>query len=300
MPSITQLKERIDLHDLAEKLDLERPDANGNYRSPHHDDKNPSLSIYDGGTKWKDHSADEGGSCIDLVMYVENITDTGEAMKRLHDIYGWELDKPDKPSSNRQRSKTEWFADLCLKEPTRCSDYLVKERKISPQVVQHCIDRRTLGFTDYTNAKHQPGELHYGGDAVAFIARNPHTKEAVAIDYRYFDPSLNGDLKTKSVGEKAGVLWVPDFYALKDAHTVVIVESAINVLSVLTAARKGWTAVAIRGTNNQEVDWRFLTGKRVVLGMDNDKPNDKGIRPGAKAAWRVHEELNALNIPACF
>ncbi|HRY16584.1 MAG TPA: hypothetical protein P5330_12020, partial [Candidatus Competibacteraceae bacterium] len=56
---IEDLKRQIgDIHALAERLGLERPDKGGNYRSPHHPDKNPSLQI--GGRKypegWYDHS----------------------------------------------------------------------------------------------------------------------------------------------------------------------------------------------------------------------------------------------------
>jgi hypothetical protein len=63
MASIDDLKSRIDLHDLAEKLGLVRGKGQGNtnYHSPSHPDKSPSLSVYDHGKKWRDHSTNEGG-----------------------------------------------------------------------------------------------------------------------------------------------------------------------------------------------------------------------------------------------
>ncbi|MEI8634691.1 toprim domain-containing protein [Vibrio sp. PP-XX7] len=52
-----------------------------------------------------------------------------------------------------------------------------------------------------------------------------------------------------------------------------------------------------------EIDWRFLKGKRVICCFDNDLPIEKGPRkghrPGPEAAWVVHERCTALNIP-CF
>ena len=84
MASIRELKNRIDLHDLAEKLGLQRPGGTGNYKSPHHADKNPSISIFDGGKAWKDFSGSDGGDCISLVRYVENIDNVPDAMRRLH------------------------------------------------------------------------------------------------------------------------------------------------------------------------------------------------------------------------
>ena len=72
MASIAELKSKINLHDLAERLGFERPLANGNYRCPLRPDKHPSLSIYNNGYSWLDRASGEGGSCIDLVMYMSN------------------------------------------------------------------------------------------------------------------------------------------------------------------------------------------------------------------------------------
>ena len=55
MASINELKQQIDLHDLAERLGLERPGGTGNYRSPGGGDKNPSLSIFAGGKAFNLH-----------------------------------------------------------------------------------------------------------------------------------------------------------------------------------------------------------------------------------------------------
>ncbi|MFX5656496.1 hypothetical protein ABTE24_20190, partial [Acinetobacter baumannii] len=84
---------RIDLHDLAERLGLKRwKGGNANYHSPHHEDKSPSIGIAKDGRSFRDYSA-EGqpharGSCVDLVMWVLGITEVSEAMRWLHDQYG--------------------------------------------------------------------------------------------------------------------------------------------------------------------------------------------------------------------
>jgi hypothetical protein len=86
---IDRLKETIDLHDLAEKLGLERPGgASGNYRSPGHKDSSPSLSIFPAkfATGFKDHSdPDKKGDCVALVQYVEG-GDAVAAVKRLCEL----------------------------------------------------------------------------------------------------------------------------------------------------------------------------------------------------------------------
>ncbi len=58
-----KLNEKIDCEDLALRLGLERPGGKGNFRSPHHADKAPSVSVYqgkDGLSRWQDHSLGSG------------------------------------------------------------------------------------------------------------------------------------------------------------------------------------------------------------------------------------------------
>ncbi|HFD81018.1 MAG TPA: hypothetical protein ENK05_11620 [Gammaproteobacteria bacterium] len=296
MASIEELKQQIDLHDLAEKLGLTRPGGRGNYRSPHHDDKSPSLSIYRNGTRWKDHSTDEGGTCVDLVMYVEGC-DAGTAVRRLHEMYGIPMDRKD--PERRQKSRAEFIAERCLAEAEKAIEYLVG-RGIEEEVVRRAISRKTVGFNTWTSDKVPAGQHGHGGPAAAFIVRTVNPGHVVAVDLRYLDPDLNGGTKTQCQGERAGYPWFSDLHQLKSAHTVYLVESPINALSVESCAMPGVAALAIRGTGNAEnVDLRILQGKKVVLCMDNDEPNEKtGYCPGAKAAWRLYERLTGLNIAA--
>lgn len=303
MATIEELKERIDLHELAEKLDLQRPQKNGNYRSPHHADKAPSLSIYRQGTRWKDHSTGEGGTCVDLVMYVEGC-DAGAAIKRLHELYGIPLSRPEQAQeAPRERSRAEFIAERCLADAVRVTEYLVG-RGISEAVVQQAIQRKTVGFNTWHSEKVEAGQHGHGGPAAAFIVRTMNPGHVVAVDLRYLDPDLNGGTKTQCQGEKQGYPWYMDLHRLKSAHTVYLVESPINALSVESCDMKGVAAVAIRGVGNAEnIDVRFLQGKKVVLCMDNDEPFPPGHPmagrcPGAFAAWRLHEKLVALNISA--
>ncbi len=302
MPDIAQLKQEIDLHDLADRLGLERPGGKGNYRSPHHADKTPSLSISKDGKSFQDFSNDSQlarGSVVDFIMYVEDIMDVGDAMRRLHDIYGLDSDKPNEPK--KDKTLIEWITDRSMAEAHRCTDYLVNKRGIARQVVERCIARRTLGFNDYASTKIEAGQVGHAGPGVAFIVRD-RQGHPVAVDTRYLDPALNGGVKTNSQGEKYGNLWVPDPAKLKQCTHVVVVESAINALTVETYAGRNYTAVATRGTTNPGIDWSILRGKFVIICMDNDDPIEqgpqKGHRPGPEAAWRINEELTALGIPS--
>lgn len=310
MATIEELKTRIDLHDLADWLGLERPgNDRGNYKSPHHDDKSPSLGISKDGRSWRDYSGgkDAAGSCIDLVCYVRSC-DVGEAIKLLHDFTGLPLSKPE-GGEKRERSKAEYIADRCLGNAQAAIDYL-EGRGIHRNVIEAAIKRGAVGFNEWESAKVPEGEPGHGGPAAAFIVKSLNPGHVVAVDLRYLDPARNGNVKTQCQGEKDGYGWTSDIRRLQSAHKVYICESPINALSIECCAMKGVAAFATRGTANVSlIDWSFLRGKQVIICMDNDpplpaalkdgKPNPRaGIRPGLEAAWELHERLTALDISA--
>ncbi|MCP3868335.1 MAG: hypothetical protein GY703_09625 [Gammaproteobacteria bacterium] len=304
MASIQELKNRVDCFQLADELGLVQPAGRGNYKSPHHEDKSPSLSIAKDGRSFKDFSAEgedhSKGSVIDLLMWVEGIVDVSDAIRRLHELFGIPTDPP--PGANRPREKMslpELVASHCFGNTDAAKAYLVDERKLTPRVVDNAIKRKAVGFNDYRKDSVPAGEPTHGGPAVAFIVRAFNPGRVVAVDTRYLDPALNGGLKTQAIGEKYGFPYFTDRRAIERSHTVYIVESPINALTVECADLPGTSAVATRGTGNVDnIDWRFLAGKRVFICMDNDQPNEKGHCPGQAAAWLIHEKLLALNISA--
>ncbi len=303
MITIEALKSRVNIHDLAARLGLVQPEKNGNYRSPHHPDKSPSLQI--GGKKYPDgfydHSSGEGGDCIDLAKYCLNL-DTPDAIRWLAEQYGLD-DAPADDAPQREKSLVEFLADQSRKNPDPAREYLAG-RKIGADVIERAIRSGTVGYNEWHSPSKPAGSVGHGGPATAFVVKTMNPGRIVAVDFRYHDPALNGGVKTKSQGEKVGYPWCSDWRAVQRAHTVLIVESAINALSAETAIEKadflkGWAALATRGTQAIEGgEWRWLRGKRVVLCFDNDPPDHRGKCPGREAAWQLHELLTADNI-AC-
>jgi len=301
MASIEQLKEQVDLHTLAGYLGLKRQGSDGNYHSPAHTDKSASLSVYNDGKAWKDHSTGDGGSCIDLVMYADDeIEDVGQAVRKLHDLFNIPMDEYKKNEPDRKLTLPELIERRSFnpEDLNLAANYLIEERGLTEEVVTKAIARRSVGFNTYTSDTKSPGERFYGGPAVTFFTRTMNPGHVVAADMRYLDPELNGGLKTQCQGEKNGFLWFSDFNKLKSAKRVYVVESPINALSVDVCGLPGTATVATRGASNVGgFDWHFLQGKQVVLCMDNDEPNERtGYCPGALAAWQIHEQLTALNI----
>jgi len=301
MASITELKNQIDLDDLAAKLGLVKPAGNTNYLAPHRKEKAPSLSVYANGTKWKDHGGDgEAGSCIDLVMYVNQV-EAAEAIRWLHEIYGIPMDRPQR-NEPQQKSLAQFIADKCFQNTAPAIEYLTG-RGLSKEIVELAIKKKAVGFNDHigTDKKSKlpipAGKYGHGGPGVAFITRSMNPGRVMAVDMRYFDPELNGGVKTQCQGEKTDYPWYLDLQKLKAAETVYLVESPINALSIEDCNIPKSTAVAIRGaTNIRSMDFRFLIGKRVILGMDNDLPDEFGKRAGTEAAWALYDKLTALNI----
>lgn len=156
MASIDELKQRIDLHDLAERLGIKRGKGGDRalYHSPQHADKSPSLSIYVNhpkyGTGWRDHSAGAGGSCVDLVMYARGGT-VAEAVRYLHEAYALPLDRPT-ATERREKSKIEYIADKCFADRDRAREYLAG-RGISDAAIDAAFQARTLGFNTWTSSK---------------------------------------------------------------------------------------------------------------------------------------------------
>ena len=193
----------------------------------------------------------------------------------------------------------EHVAANCLRRIDEARTYLIDERKLSEAIVERAIRRRAVGFNTWTSDKIPPGEPLHGGPAVAFICRSLNPGRVMAVDTRYLDPELNGGMKTQAIGEKMGTPFFTDRGELERARTVFVLESPINALTAECARIPYSAALATRGTGTVEsIDWRFLVGKRVILCMDNDQPNEKGHCPGQKAAWRLHELLTAQNISA--
>ncbi|WP_011298355.1 toprim domain-containing protein [Cupriavidus necator] len=299
-----QLKRDIDLHDLAVRLDLRRSGAKGNYHSPHHADSNPSLSIFDNGRAWKDWSTETGGSCIDLVRHcLPEVAGPLDAAKLLGDWYGMPMPDREPRSLPTKKSTEEYIAERVRVDPAPAVAYLAS-RGIDETVTRRAIKAGTVGWNTWHSQKVPAGEGGHGGAAAAFIVREAGTGRVVAVDLRYADPALNGNVKTQCHGEKLEYGWTADAMRLRRAHTVYIVESPINALSVESCnLPDGCAAFAIRGiANADKIDWAFLHGKRVLIALDHtDAVNERtGQRAGLAAAWTLSEALTAADIGSMF
>ncbi|WP_249178192.1 toprim domain-containing protein [Burkholderia vietnamiensis] len=224
-------------------------------------------------------------------------------MKYLHEAFGIPYDTPTNTAPAKEKTKLDYIAERSLKDADKVREYLAG-RGISVAAIDAAIKAKTLGFNDYTSSTRKAGEVGYCGPSAAFIVRPINGAEVVAVDMRFIDPALNGDVKTQTQGEKDGHGWTADPRKLDRARRVVLVESSINALSIDSCDIPATAAFSIRGIGNAaNIDFSFLIGKQVVICMDNDEPIAEGKpraghRPGPEAGWLLYERLTALNISA--
>lgn len=310
---VERLKEKISCHDVAEHFKWKRQgtvssDGKAVYFTPWGSKNNGTLSVYERGKAWKDHAEGVHGSVIDLFMRGQGC-DFKEAVRGLSDAFAMPMPRPqgdEGPPPRREDPLHEMIARKCLEAPELALPYLTEERGLTADVVRRAIAAKSLGYNDYRSPKCAPGEPNHGGPGIGFIVRELEGTVA-AVEMRYIDPELNGKVKSKCLGDKAGHAWCADWRNLLSdrVHTVYIVEGPINALSIECAEMPGVAAIATMGTANiASTDWRFLRGKRVLICLDhNDKVHEgggamQGCRPGLYHAWRLHEVLTGFDVAA--
>lgn len=308
MLTLAQLKEKITLPEAAQRLGLVKRGGGELQTWSRQDVSEPEVIINQVQNFWRDARHKNGGHIIDLAMWVLGV-DYPTAEKKLHQLFHLHyLPQTEQEEENSEdANKLRYIADISLAVPGNCKHYLINERGIPQAIVEAGIANKTLGWTNYTNRKIKAGEPHHGGEAVSFLTYQPGTKFLAAVDYRYYDPALNGGMKTKSLGQKNGVFWTLDPRAVRTARTIYVVEGPLDALSIEAAFAndKGVCAIALRGTQ-VSINWQMFLGKTLICCYDKDEPKPDKRNPqgpyrcySAEAEWRIHEACLAAGV-TCF
>lgn len=309
-----------DLHDLADKLGLVAGKGQKGkdrlYHSPHRPDQNPSFSIFvlkNGEMGWKDHtSGEQGGDAISLHKHCRDKS-FGDTVRELAEMYNIPAFVPNTINQpKREKTQVEYIAERVLGGDKDKARKYLNGRGITDKIIDRCFAHKVLGWNTWTSTDPEKpvGTVGHGGEGVAFVVYDRHDKHQIrGVDVRYETPEHNGGVKTNSQGDKDGCPFVVDWARFRAATTVVVVESAINALSVLSAEIKGWDAIAIRGIATvKSLPTDIFTGKFVVLALDYDKPQsdvlpngkpnkDAGKRAGPEAMWELYAHISASGVP---
>lgn len=119
----------LDILEVAERLGVDVSDRGNShcFNSDAHarGDKNPSLSFYDGNTKFKCFACGLGGDTIALVQAYEHIESFPEACRRLAELMGVQLENVQNTGTKKQSKKPNFDYKPAQHEPLRIgSNYL--------------------------------------------------------------------------------------------------------------------------------------------------------------------------------
>lgn len=277
------LKGNLSCIDVARDLGIVlRPDGNGQYRGTsiepgeHHHD-NAFCVTKD---EWFDHTANKGGSVLDLVAYVKygnNDSDNiNEAAKYLADTYGFGYDAQywdtRKKECDEFRAKIEKWHEA-LKHDERALEYL-HGRGINDET----IERYKIGVADVyiSNTKQYEKRL-----SVAYLDVN---RQAVYMASRKLDWATHegspkyhkADAKNKKFlkNQPFGLDTIPQKKA--ERKVLFITEGMFDTLSV---AQEGYSVLSsIGGAFGKENDKKVVetarSFRRVITTYDCDNPNN--------------------------
>lgn len=310
-----QIQARVDCVDLAKRLGLQRrhPDR-GPFMNPRARGVEFSLTCYpkdeSGFSRWECWYREVSGGPIELVCHVRDLDPEREwpqALGEIMQLYGW-MDGPGlDPEQDRAGLIAERALSTARSQPDRRDALLAwldAQHGIPANVALRGIEGGVLGLNDYRNPRYEEGQMFHGGPAAALVAVHPETTKTLAVDLHYLDPALNGGRAESSHREEDGALWCMDWHRFKKAHRVIVLASPLDALAVEACKLPmGTVAVATMGLwGTRSADWRRLMGKQVSIAICPGTPPEvgpgKGYCPGMRAAWRVHEALVALDVPA--
>lgn len=309
-----QIEQRVDCADLAQRLGLERRGERGLFKNPRAKGMEYSISCRpkdgDSGSTWECLDRQVSGGPIELVCHVRDLDgerEWPEAVWTIMELYGW----ADGESLDPEQTQAGLIAERSLRVARADAEqraallaWLEAQHGIPAHIALRAIDAGVLGLNDYRNPRHAEGQMFHGGPAAALVALQPETTNPVAVDLHYLDPAKNGGKAETSHRSEDGALWCMDWQRFKKARKVIVLASPLEALAVECCTLPGGTvAVATMGLWGARcVDWRRLLGKQVVIAFCPGKPAEmgpgKGYCAGARAAWRVHEALVGLDVPA--
>lgn len=223
-------------------------------------DKNPSLSIFPDGDKWKwkDHATGQSGSWIDLYMVARNMSYV-EAVKYLRENFlGAEF-------------------DLSTSEPTQSKKYEVlsiEEKPITRKVIKDFLkDHRKIEHIpnwlreiEYEIFDTQTGEVfNYFGFGVKDEAGNYHIRYAT-------DKSK---VKERVIGDEGREEGSTYTHIIKASDTVVVVEGFIDAIRA-EQLFPGHDLVILNGVENIKKALPALARyKNIILATDQDNAGQK-------------------------
>ena len=240
-------------------LECQRVGSGYMMSSPFAADRQPSFSVREQAGRWlfKDFSSGLGGSIIDLVRALENLTDAGQAIRRIREL----ICRRPTPfqSSPSDLGKTvgrsydieEMYQRFRGQEPTVCRRYLL-ERGIGTGLVEQLIEEGEVVHNHYQ-----------GKSYCCFVVRDVAGKLR-CLDNHEIAGGGKFVLGTKHVYSR-------DWLQLEQAEEAFVCEGIIDYLSIKTMEADSAVGIALLG-NQLLFPTDLLAGcQRLISALDNDR-----------------------------
>lgn len=258
-------------------------------RSPFREDRSPSFSVFDNGTRWHDHADGTGGDVIDLVATALNIS-LADAARWLLEQSNARTNRRDWPRARRatQANPKPAVAHKPLLLPTMDKGTISELTQLQRQRgfqyfagLQIMLNRGQLRFATMADGAEQVRCWIITDDS----RRNAQARRLDGLSWQ----SLRGTPKAKTLpGSQAA--WPIGASRIEKSDTVLFTEGTPDLLAAATFATfdfKGyWEAVAMigAGLSIHTNALPLFAGKTVFLFVHHDSA-------GIAAARRWHGQL---------
>ena len=182
------------------------------YLSPLRREDTPSFKVDTRQNVWYDHGSKQGGSIIDLVMYLYNFT-VSEALGELEKLVGGEI--------SQNKVKSFYGAENTIRNEDNAEDTIKSIKPLNNEALLEYLQSRKINIDI---AKHYLQEVYYQVNGKNFFALGfKNDSNGYELRSKYYKGSLKGSIK--------------DLTAIKQTHktdTLLIFEGFIDFLSLFT------------------------------------------------------------------
>lgn len=281
--NIDAIKEQVSLLDVLDWLDLDRPSREGKIFSITHDERTPSLHIYDDNTWW-DFSTGQGG---DVISFVQTFFGTSwkQAVQWLDRMAGGIEELDDTPTPRERQQVVREVVDL--------TDRLEREAKPIEHAncdVQRFIEERWNGVIGLY-------QLHrFGVHCTETSLWIPHSSSGVV----YERPSNVVGIKVRGItGDKYSVkgstftngLYTPGDVSFASHKVAVIVEGEPDTWAAYMLVGEGSPTWHPYGLPSGASAWRqqwnptILRHKGLIVATDKDDAGDEAYNRIRTSIW---------------
>lgn len=293
MRHLQEAKASLSIPDAWHRLNLSgRPGKS--CRSPFRDDRSPSFSIFDDGSRWHDHATDEGGDVADFVAMALNVN-LSDAAKWLLAATGQRTAAPNwpqplPPSTPKPKRQRQPLRLPAMDKGTITELFALQHQRGLEMFagLEILIRRGQLGFANLEDGDENPR---------CWIIYEPErSANARRLDGRRWQ-SLPGEPKAKTLaGSKAS--WPLGTRRISKTNTILFCEGTPDLLAAATWALyelDAWEAVAMPGRMPIHEDaLPCFQGKSVFMFAHNDQPGLDSARIRSEQLLKAGASVTVL------